>query len=125
MIDSKIYPLDLDIILRVVKYEKPDNNIYKVKIFENDKEPTLQEVDEAYCDEKYEGDYMVVQMYKSKDTHLSFLDEEMFKCNDKVELQFSVDGKYLAMCIRDAKNPVINIFKVQTGSPITLLKDIS
>lgn len=134
--DAKIYPLDLNYIVRVVNYVRPDDSYSCQKYrFIEGQQPTLpspiQKISSVLNEEKFESDVVMIQLYKNMNSYLEFVKEAVFKIKESKQLifiDFSHDCKYFSILEAQKKEDYIYLFEVGEGEPeqalMTLLENI-
>lgn len=104
-------------MLRVVKFVAPDNENMKFKVFNLKEKPALHEelqfkataeqsIAETFhtyrehdviCSEYFEPQTCVLQLFYNKGTHLSKITEVPCKHDSKLQISFSLEGKFLLL----------------------------
>ena len=114
VLDAKVWPYQSAYFLQVVRYQFPDK--IKLKTFNvGEEQPVLRSIEEDFPDEEY--DVARLKLIKIQDNVLTEVLETTLPVEGakKAKIQFSKDGRYLALLVKDVTLQIYEVNRDESG----------
>ena len=124
VLDAKIFPLEPDYMIKIVKYVIPEDGL-PIRTYPCNGEPnevSMKELHNHPDDEDiYQKDSLVLQLMKRKGQILEITKETAISNAERVNITFSPDGRYFAL-IRNKKH-ILQVYKVNKQNDIIAMME--